>query len=238
MSFAYVSTLQANMLTVWLEQQNIMLMEILRLNSAMVAPSQELKNLPSSISTSESDSGSRLIVPATHQAPLAAYKKKLVPPQKSENKKTKISKDPTFMPKKQKKNRNVISNLIHHLLKYLNDVEAQSLIGRIIEIHHLQIRIPEFLGLLSIFNKKMKSYVTEENFKNLLLGKSSELMGQCEDKMKEFTKILRVVCNQFFRKDCVQSIIYSVKLTFESKELHYEGLRDMRKLLALLEESS
>ena len=132
MSFAYVSTLQANMLTVWLEQQNIMLMEILRLNSAMVAPSQELKNLPSSISTSESDSGSRLIAPATHQAPLAAYKKKLVPPQKSENKKTKISKDPTFMPKKQKKNRNVISNLIHHLLKYLNDVEAQSLIGRII----------------------------------------------------------------------------------------------------------
>ena len=29
--------------------------------------------------------------------------------------------DPSFNPKKQKKNRNVLSNLIHHLMKYLSN---------------------------------------------------------------------------------------------------------------------
>lgn len=79
--------------------------------------------------------------------------------------------DPCFNPKKQKKNRNVLSNLVHHLLKYLSVKEMVSeKLARIIRFHQMSITIEEFYLILEHFEDKLNSYVTEKNFKTILMG--------------------------------------------------------------------
>lgn len=54
--------------------------------------------------------------------------------------------------------------------------------------------------------------------------------------MREFGKILRIISRKFYRETCRSSIFFSNKLSIESKNLHYEGLREIYDLLVNLKE--
>ena len=56
-------------------------------------------------------------------------------------------------------------------MKYLGDREGvQNKIGRVIRVKGMDITIDEFYTLLTYFEEKLKSYVTENCFKNMLKG--------------------------------------------------------------------
>ena len=124
---------------------------------------------------------------------------------------------------------------MHHLLKFLyQKEEALGYLQKIISIHQLKMTVTRFYQILDIFNESMKSYVTEVHFQELLMGETRELCKHEHEEVHEFSKIIRVICNKFYKKECYQSIIYSVKLTFESKDLHYIGMRQIRSFMELL----
>lgn len=53
-----------------------------------------------------------------------------------------FSKDKTFNPKVQKKNRNVLSNLVHHLLKFISNRELiEGFILKTVKYYHLNITV-------------------------------------------------------------------------------------------------
>lgn len=54
------------------------------------------------------------------------------------------------------------------------------------------------------------------------------------EKRKDFSKLIRILSSKFFREECISSIILSSKLSYDSKLLHYKGLRDICQLLFLL----
>ena len=141
-------------------------------------------------------------------------------------------KDPDFNMKKQKKNRNVLSNLVHHLIKYLSSrPETESYVSQIINYHAMIITIDEFYVLVENLNKILKSYVTEKNLMALWKGQLIQSLENDKKITAEFGKIMRILSRKFYKETCRSSIFYSNKLSLESKELHYQGLHDIYDLL-------
>ena len=68
----------------------------------------------------------------------------------------------------QTKDRNVLSNLIHHLVKFLiNNNESERTFQKIIKHKNLQISYLEFLKELEGISSNLRSYVTINHIKDL-----------------------------------------------------------------------
>lgn len=69
----------------------------------------------------------------------------------------------------------------------------------------------------------------------LWTGINEERMSQTGvEKRKDFAKLIRILSAKFYREECIPSIILSSKLSYDSKFLHYKGLRDICQLLFLM----
>ena len=51
------------------------------------------------------------------------------------------------------------------------------------------------------------------------------------EKIQEFSKVMRVLSYKFYKTECISSVIHSNKLSYESKKLHFQGLKDLLEIL-------
>lgn len=122
-------------------------------------------------------------------------------------------KDPDFSMKEQKKNRNVMSNLCHHLFKFLQfNSQVDSLVRKIIDSHQLDYSLTEFYSELENKLKSLRTYVTGKHLRSLLFGNMQLITGQLSGS-GEFYLIMRILSTHFFKTECFNSILLSNKLS-------------------------
>ena len=99
----------------------------------------------------------------------------------------------------------------------------------------MSISVEEFYLILQHFEDKLNSYVTEKNFKTILIG-SLENTEEKLEKIQDFSKLMRILGYKFYKDECISSVIHSNKLSYESKKLHFQGLKDLINMLEHLQD--
>lgn len=84
-----------------------------------------------------------------------------------------MSQDEAYKEKNQIKDRNVMSNLIHHLLKYLSvSGEVENEFQKIVAARKMTISFDQFKTELDRIIKDLRTYVTINHIKDLLFNES------------------------------------------------------------------
>lgn len=126
--------------------------------------------------------------------------------------------------KTQKKDRNVTSNIIHHLFKYLTvSSEMDEIIENLIQTRNLNITLREFKEIMRSDAENLKAYVTGKHIKELWFSPSVS--------RREYCKIMRILSRNFLKKHGFVSIYASNKFNNHSKHSHFAGIRSMLELL-------
>ena len=130
-----------------------------------------------------------------------------------------MSQDEAYKEKNQIKDRNVMSNLIHHLLKYLSvSGEVENEFQKIVAARKMTISFDQFKTELDRIIKDLRTYVTINHIKDLLFNES--------DYSREFTLVMRIIGRKFYAHNGFVSIFHS-KLSTSSKNIHMKGSRSI-----------
>ena len=132
--------------------------------------------------------------------------------------------DPDYSVKKQKNDRNVISNIIHHLMKHALSNVSDEMLQKIIEKKNINMSIRDFKRVLNEKDKMCKTYITNKHLK-LLWDDSAQ---------PEFCKGMRIISRIFLQNFSFLTIFNGNKLNKESKAIHYKGRRELIQFLSKL----